>query len=404
MHYPVRLISSRSRVSLETQLGGAGVDSEGIRILTGKAENLVIRIDKMSAPAANIIKQQLLSLGGDAAVHRDVIAGGPKESTVYIIADRRRLAVLIEKLAGQPFKLGDLGKTIGTLLHRHEHPPALLPLREGTLDLSAGPLIMGVLNVTPDSFSDGGLHLDPAKACDRALEMVDEGAAVIDIGGESSRPGSRELTESEEIGRIAPVLEKLAGMLPVPFSIDTRKAAVARLACEAGAGIVNDISGLRHDPAMMETVAVSGAAAVVMHMQGTPETMQAEPHYHDPVSEIYEWLDARTETLIDGGVRLDKIIVDPGIGFGKRLRDNLDILHAIGDFHSLGFPVIVGYSRKSFIGELTKREPGERLWGGFAALAHCLDGGVQIVRVHDVKETADFIRVWKAVERRGETQ
>jgi dihydropteroate synthase len=176
------------------------------------------------------------------------------------------------------------------------------------------------------------------------------------------------------------------------------------LACEAGAGIINDISGLTFDPAMMETAAAAGAAVVVMHMQGTPETMQIEPHYHDPVSEVYEWLKARTEALTDGGIRPEKIIVDPGIGFGKRLRDNLDILHAIGDFHSLGFPVLVGYSRKSFIGTLTKREPGERLWGGFAALARCLDEGVQIVRVHDIKETADFIRVWRAVEQREEEQ
>lgn len=402
MHYPIRLISSRSRQSLETHLDGAGVDREGIRILAGKAENLVIRVDNVPAPAANILKQQLLAIGGDAAVHRDVITGRPEKSAVYLIADQRRLAVLAEKLPKQPFKLTELGAAIMQLLDRHNHPPRLVSLPVGAIDLSAAPIIMGVLNVTPDSFSDGGLYDNPDRACERALEMVAEGASIIDIGGESTRPGAPGLGAEEEIARVMPVLERLSGKMSVPVSIDTRKAAVARAACAAGAGIINDISGLTHDPDMMRVATESSAAVVVMHMQGSPETMQTAPHYRDVVSEIYEWLGGRSHKLILDGLEREKIIIDPGIGFGKRLRDNLDILHDIGDFHSLGFPVMVGYSRKSFVGALTDREPAHRLWGGFAALARCIESGVRIVRVHDVKETADFIKVWNAIERRDE--
>jgi dihydropteroate synthase len=259
---------------------------------------------------------------------------------------------------------------------------------------------MGILNVTPDSFSDGGLYIDPSRACERALEMVEEGASVIDIGGESTRPGVQELGYEDELARVKPLLEKLAGTLPVPFSIDTRKAAIARIALDAGASIINDISGTRHDPDMVPTAIQYGAAVIVMHMQGTPQTMQRAPHYDDTVSEIITWLDSRTRELTAAGIDEEKIIIDPGIGFGKRLNDNLRIIHEIGDFHSLGFPVLIGYSRKSFIGTLTEQQPGGRLWGGFAALGKSLEGGVHMVRVHDVKETADFIKVWRSIERK----
>jgi dihydropteroate synthase len=401
MHYPLRLISSHSRRILEKHLSRARVDPEGIRIIEQKAENLIIRVDNVPAAAANIIKQQLLSLGGDAAVHRDVIKGKPEESAVYIVANRRQISKLTGKLANQPFGLPGLGKEISKLLHTRNHPPERIKLKDGEIDLTGGPVIMGVLNVTPDSFSDGGLYIEPEKSYERALEMVEEGASIIDVGGESSRPGSKGLSAREELERITPVLEMLAGKIPVPLSIDTMKAEVARVAMESGASIINDISGLRHDPEMTQTAIETDAAVVVMHMQGTPETMQRNPHYEDPVSEILEWMDGRTKKLISLGFDNEKIIIDPGIGFGKRLRDNLDIIEEIGDFQSLGFPVLVGHSRKSFIGTITGRDTGERLWGGFAALGKCLDGGVQIARVHDVKETADFIRVWKAIERKG---
>jgi dihydropteroate synthase len=399
MRYPLRLISSRSPGTLESLFEHAGVDPEGIRIIRRKAENLVIRADSLPAAAANIVKQQLLSLGGDAAVHRDVVKGRPDASEVFIVADRRRLGVLVEKLRYQPFGLEELGRSIEQLLRTLDCPPAKIVLPGGEIDIASGPVIVGILNVTPDSFSDGGRFSEPAEALRRAEEMIAEGAAVIDVGGESSRPGARELPAAEEMDRVIPVIEKLARSAGVPISIDTRKSEVAKAAVEAGAAIINDISGLRHDPGMIETAAGSGAAVVIMHMMGTPETMQKNPSYENTVSEIYSWLDDRTESLVSSGIAREKIIIDPGIGFGKRLSDNLELLDSIGDFHGLGYALMVGYSRKSFLGGITGRDTGERLGGGFAALAKCCEAGVQFVRVHDVKETADFIKVWKAIER-----
>jgi dihydropteroate synthase len=402
MRYSLRLISSRNADAIEKYLEDAGVDPEGIAIIRSKSENLIIRVDDVPAAAANIIKQQLLSIGGDAAVHRNVITGVPPSSTVYIFTDKRRIETLAERLAYQPFGLSELGQGIRKLVSADERPPESVALPGGrAIDISKGPVVMGILNVTPDSFSDGGRFLEPSRAIARALEMVEEGAGIIDIGGESSRPGARGFTAEEELSRVRPILERLSREIDVPISIDTRKSMVAAEAVDMGASIINDISGLRHDPDMVATAVRSGAAVTVMHMQGTPETMQDNPYYEDAVSDIIRWLEERTDRLVEAGLARGKIIIDPGIGFGKRLVDNLELFHGIGDFRGLGYPLLVGHSRKSFIGMLTDRGPGERLWGGLAALGRCLEAGVKIVRVHDVKETVDYIKVWSAIESRG---
>jgi dihydropteroate synthase len=380
----------------------AGVDPMGIEIMTRKAETVVIRVCGLTDAAANILKQQMLSLGGDAAVHRDVISGRAGESCAFLISDARRLEILAENLQGQPFGLGEAGAEIVRLIRLKDSPPSSIGLPGGRLDLSAGPLIMGILNVTPDSFSDGGLYADPAAAAERAAEMAEEGASIIDVGGESSRPGARALPPGEEIDRVAPVLEKLSSLSGAVISIDTRNSATAREAIRLGASIVNDISGLTSDPGMVETAAGTGAAVVVMHMKGTPETMQDDPEYDDAPGEITEWLGERARLLEAGGIAPDKIIVDPGIGFGKRLRDNLEIIDRIGDLHTLGYPVMVGHSRKSFLGAVTGRDdPPGRVAGGLAVTGRCLEAGVQILRVHDVRETADYIKVWKATGGKG---
>lgn len=401
MRYPLRLIASRPAGALARALAEAGVDPHGIAIIEKKAETVVLRVDLVAAPVANIIKQQLLSLGGDAAVHREVITGGPPQSSVYIIADRSRLARLPAKLARQPFGLAELGSRIERLLAAAERSPRAVPLPRGSLDLSAGPVVMGVLNVTPDSFSDGGAWLDPGAAHERALAMVEEGAGIIDIGGESTRPGAAAVSAQAELERVMPVLRRLGGAVSVPISIDTRRASVARAAVDAGASIVNDVSGLGGDAAMIDAVREARAAVVIMHMRGTPETMQNDPRYGDVTGEIITWLDERAAELERLGIDREKIIVDPGVGFGKRLDDNLRILNEIGDFQGLALPVMVGFSRKSFIGGVTGRGTEQRLAGGLAALAKCLAGGVRIVRVHDVRETTDFIKVWRAIERAG---
>lgn len=375
----------------------AGVDQKGISIIKKKAKIVVIRVDGISSPPANIVKQQMLSLGGDAAVNRDVITGKKENSTLYIVGDLRKLLRLPRKLSGQPFNLPELGENIEKILSIYNNPPKRVKIRNGELGLDSPPIIMGVLNVTPDSFSDGGIYFDQDNAYKRGMEMVEEGADIIDVGGESTRPGADAVETKEELNRVLPVVEKLSENTDIPISIDTRKPVVAEAAINRGVRIVNDISGF-NDPEMIRVVTEGGAATVVMHMQGDPKTMQANPHYLDTITEITDWLKSRTDRLVQNGIEREKIIIDPGIGFGKRLNDNLEILNHIGDFRTLGFPVLVGYSRKSFLGTVTGRDTEQRLWGGFAALAKCIVGEVSVVRVHDVKETRDFLQVWNSIE------
>ena len=247
-------------------------------------------------------------------------------------------------------------------------------------------LIMGILNVTPDSFSDGGRFLSPDAAVERALAMEKEGADIIDVGGESSRPGADPVPVEEELRRVLPVLERLRGKLRIPISIDTTKAEVAEAALRAGASIVNDISALRFDPAMAPLVAKFGAGLVLMHMLGTPKTMQQAPHYEDVVTEVRDFLAERAQYAQSQGIPREAIAVDPGIGFGKTVEHNLELLRRLPELVELGFPVLVGPSRKSFIGAILGLGVEERLEGTLAACAVAVVRGADILRVHDVKE------------------
>ena len=258
------------------------------------------------------------------------------------------------------------------------------------------PRVMGILNVTPDSFSDGGRYLEPDAAIRRALEMVAQGADLIDIGGESTRPGSDPVPADEEWRRIRPVFEGLARTTGVPLSVDTRKPEVAAQALEAGASIVNDVSGLR-DPEMVRGIAGAHAGAVVVHMLGEPKTMQVAPSYGDVVAEVRGFLAARIETAVLAGVPREALAVDPGIGFGKALDHNLELLAHIGDLTALGRPVVIGVSRKSFLGALFPSTSGERLSASLAAAAFAVIQGAQVVRVHDVAETVRALQVVKDV-------
>lgn len=250
---------------------------------------------------------------------------------------------------------------------------------------SGRPSLMGILNVTPDSFSDGGSHADVKAAGDHARRMIDEGADSIDVGGESSRPGALPVSCDEELRRVIPVIEALAGTIDVPLSIDTTKAVVAREACRAGASIINDISALRHDPDMADVAAEADAIVVLMHMQGTPGTMQQNPEYVNVVDDIIRFLDERIDVAEQAGISRDRIIIDPGIGFGKTLEHNLTILHDIRRFHELGCPVLIGASRKGMIGSITGEPVSQRTFGTAAIVAHGVLNGVQMHRVHDVK-------------------
>lgn len=260
------------------------------------------------------------------------------------------------------------------------------------------PLIMGILNVTPDSFSDGGLYLSREKAIEHAFRMADEGADIIDIGGESSRPGADPVPINLEIDRVLPVIEGLQGKLTNPISIDTRHSEVARLACQAGARIINDISGLQHDPQMASVAAAFESYLVIMHMRGNPKTMQADTKYDDLLGEIKSFLLSAADKASAAGVQKSKIIIDPGIGFGKSANQNLIILRNLDKFVKTGFPVLVGASRKSFIGIALNLPVEERLEGSLAAAIYSVLKGAAIVRVHDVKATKRAIKMIEEIE------
>ena len=258
---------------------------------------------------------------------------------------------------------------------------------------------MGVVNVTPDSFSDGGVNLDPADAIASARRMAAEGAAIVDVGGESTRPGSEGVDAEEELRRVVPVLEGLAG--DVPVSIDTSKSEVARRALALGAELVNDVTALRGDPAMAEVVAEGGAFVCLMHMQGEPRTMQAAPQYDDVVSDVLAFLEERVAFAVESGIREERICVDPGIGFGKTADQNLELLRRLDELGSLGRPVLVGVSRKStlgkVIGDVSSRDA--LVSASVAAAVSAYDRGAWMIRAHDVRETVDALAVAAAVER-----
>ncbi len=264
----------------------------------------------------------------------------------------------------------------------------------------ARPQVMGILNVTPDSFSDGGCFADPRAACAHAWAMVEAGADLIDVGGESTRPGADPVSLQEELERVIPVITALAGSLPVPISVDTSKPQVMRAAVAVGAGLINDVYALRTPEALAAAVQL-GVPVCLMHMAGEPRSMQAAPAYADVVAEVYRFLAERIDQCVRAGLPRERLIIDPGFGFGKKLEHNLSLLAHLAVFADLGVPILVGLSRKSMVGALTGRPPGERLAASLAAAVLALERGAVILRVHDVAETRDAVAVWDAVRTRG---
>ncbi len=271
-------------------------------------------------------------------------------------------------------------------------------LRGRTLKITR-PLVMGIVNVTPDSFSDGGQHADCNAAISFALELVHQGADILDIGGESTRPGATPVPLEDEMRRVVPVVEALAARTDVVLSIDTYKAEVARRCLEAGAHFINDITGLRGDPAMAEVVRTSQAGVILMHMEGTPQTMQLDPRYADVMAEVGDFFEERLQTLASLGIAEECIALDPGIGFGKTSAHNLTLLARLAEFQRWGRPICLGVSRKGFLGRRLGRPVERRLAGSLAAVCYAMGhGAAQILRVHDVEETCDAVRVFAAIE------
>ncbi len=257
---------------------------------------------------------------------------------------------------------------------------------------------MGILNITPDSFSDGGLFLNPDQAIRQARRMVEDGAGAIDVGGESTRPGSAPVPLEEELRRVIPVVRALTTRFKIPISIDTSKAEVARQALAAGASIVNDVTALRADAQMGRVIAQARAAVILMHMRGTPQTMQRAPRYHDLIEDVRAFLAEAIRRAQTAGIQPNRIWIDPGLGFGKTVRHNLLLLRHLDALVALGNPVVIGPSRKSFIGRVLVAEVSQRLNGTLACVAYAMRQGAAMVRVHDVKPTVEFIRMWNAIE------
>jgi dihydropteroate synthase len=340
-----------------------------------KFHHLVIKASALSAPGANILKQTCLTLGAEAGVHRGAINCTVDREAVLITATQAQLERLILKLRPQPFGLKLLAESISRMLQRQRH------LGQKQLE------VMAILNMTPDSFSDGGRLASIDAVIQAAQTALDAGAKILDVGGESTRPGASCVPVEEELARVIPVVQALRQTFPqAKISIDTRKAMVALRAVEAGANWVNDVSGCTFDPDMMLTVIETGASVVMMHSQGTPETMQQNPHYDDVVGEIARFFYQQLDAFVSLGGSPNQVILDPGFGFGKTLDHNLEVMRRLPELVSIGFPVLVGTSRKSF---LTLGRPDdipvtEREALTAASLALAIQSGASILRVHDV--------------------
>ncbi len=316
---------------------------------------------------------------------------GPAVRLDRLTPRERALAGGPTVLPGTPLP-GSLGALVRETLRRHRARVRRVRHPGGALVCGPRTHVMGILNVTPDSFSDGGRWLDPDRAAARGLEMARQGARIIDVWGESTRPGARAVPEKEEIRRVLPVVERLAGE-GLLVSIDTSKAGVARAAFRAGAGILNDVTALRGDPAMARTAARAGAAVILMHMKGTPRTMQKDPRYRDAVAEICLFFRKILKYALSAGIPRDRILLDPGIGFGKKPEHSVEILRRLDEFRGLGCPLVIGTSRKSFIGHYLDRPVDGRLPGTAATVAAAVLRGADVVRVHDVREMTDVARM-----------
>ncbi len=379
-------------------MAAIGVDPAGIAIMQDKGAFLAIKTYPISAAAANILKQQMLAVGGECAVAKEVATCQIESAPAILLGTRRQYQRLIDELSQQYFGLKTLSQDLKVFLERIPGPMSI-SIGDRILNLAERTYVMGILNVTPDSFFDGGKFVDLELALERALQLEAEGADIIDIGGESTRPGSIAISVQEELQRVIPVVEKLRTKTKVLISVDTYKAEVAKRALKAGAQIINDISGLRFDPGMAKVIAESGAAVILMHIQGTPRHMQDNPQYDNLIDEILDYLRKSSAIATQAGIRADQIIIDPGIGFGKRLEDNYAILKYLDEFKSLGFPILVGPSRKSFIGKVLDLPPEERLEGTLAAVSAAVLHGANIVRVHDVQATVRAVRIIDRIKR-----
>lgn len=378
-----------------------GVHKAGILIMAPKAEFNVVKLKDIPVTSANIIKQDMLSFGGEAATAQGTINHSIKKTDMLIFGTKHQLQHLIKKLKQQYFGLKDLALDIELSLKNYCSNPASIKIGGRTFDFTKRTYIMGILNITPDSFSDGGQFMSYEKAVAHGRQMIEDGADIIDIGGESTRPGAQKVTAKEEMERVIPVIKALSGIKGAVISIDTTKSIVANEAIEAGASMINDVSALRFDGKMIKVAARSKVPVILMHMLGSPRTMQKDPRYNDLMPDIISYLQNSIGLAIKGGVSKDKIIVDPGFGFGKTVGHNLEILRRLKELKVLGCPVLIGTSRKSTIGKVLGLGTEDRIEGTAATVTAALAGGANIVRVHDVAQMSNVARMCDAMYKVG---
>jgi len=390
-----QVVELRDLAEVRALLHDMRVSAGGIHLMDKKCLFRVVRVKGIDIRAANILKQEMLSRGGEVATSRDVYELDGRDAECLIMGTLVQYERLLPKLRQQPFGLRALADALTAVLESYAGGS---PTCHPGLDLSRRPQIMGILNVTPDSFADPGVHFDREVAIAGAWRMVDEGADLIDVGGESTRPGSDPTSFDVEVDRVVPVVKALAGDLPAHLSVDTYKAAVAAKALEAGAFMINDVSALRFDPEMVPVLRDAGCPVILMHMLGEPKTMQADPVYDDVVEDVYRFFVERLTWAVEQGLREENLLIDPGIGFGKTLAHNLALIRGLGSLRSLGRPVVLGASRKRFIGEiLGLADPPDRVHGTVATSVIAALQHVEMLRVHDVSENVQAVRLARAV-------
>ena len=394
---PPFIIQFPEHGALVKEMAAIGVSEAGIRIMGPKGNALAIKVPDLKAPQASILKQQMLSLGGDAAQSKNVLTDSTARTDVLLLGSEAHFRRLVDAIGRQQFGLSSLALQIEELLTNWRFEPSLFLAREKKLKLAGRTAIMGILNVTPDSFSDGGKFVDTKSAVERALQMQEQGADIIDIGAESTRPGAAPISIDEELQRLLPVLRAVAAELRAIVSADTYKSSVAEAALDCGADMINDVSGLTFDRNLAQVVARYRAGLAVMHIQGTPRNMQTAPHYDDLLGEVHFSLSQSCSIALDAGIGRQSIAVDPGIGFGKTLEHNLRLINYLGTLMGLGMPILLGTSRKSFIGKVLDKPVEHRMHGTAASVALAIARGANIVRVHDVLEMREVCDVVDAI-------
>ncbi len=385
-----------NRKNLDKELEHIGVDRAAFDIFNWKSNLILLKLYDVNGKGANILKQEFLANGGDVAVNRDVASWKAEKTDCLLIGTEKVYKRVYDKLAFEPFfGLTEVRKLIEKVLNKKQ--VNTMEVNGKTFEFGKKRYIMGILNTTPDSFSDGGKFNNIESALKHAKEMLEEGADIIDVGGESTRPGAEKVPEEVEIQRTAPIIKEIRNAFPdAVISIDSYKANVAENAIKNGANIINDISGLRFDERMKSVAKEYGVPVVVMHIKGTPENMQKNPYYENVIKELLEYFDERINALESFGI--SKIIIDPGIGFGKRIEDNLQIINRLNAFKIFGKPILLGASRKSFIGYTLNKTVEQRLYGTLAADAYGIFRGADIIRVHDVAPHRDLLKMFEAIQ------